>query len=264
MTVAVRFAYDGGAFDSYARNPGSDTVEGALIAAFSREGLVDGTFRTGSRTDARVSALENVASATFDRPHIKGLLPSLQRSLPSGLWMTGAARVGPGWNPRHAKSRTYRLLLPNRGESQAAMRRAAACFVGRHDMTAFARVEAGRDPERTVLAFTVAKAGRDWAFRVRGESFLWGQVRRMVGAALAVGRGDADSAAVVRSLATGKPHPRFVTAPASGLLLERVRYANLRWDAAAGRVARDAPDVAAAMRTRAAVAAHVAKLARSR
>lgn len=261
LAVALRFAYDGSCFASYARNPGGNSVEAALIAGLERAGLVAGTFRSGSRTDAGVSALENVCAAELDRSHIKGLLPSLK--LPPGLWATGAATVSAGWNPRHARMRTYALTHAANREDQAAMQTAAAAFVGRHPMHAFAKVEAGRDPVRTVLAFRVMRRGPDWVLRVRGESFLWNQVRRMVGAVLAVGRGDATPADVRYALASGRPHKRFGVAPAEGLALERVMYSGLRWDSAAGHVGRSAVNAETVLRVRLAVASHVAKLARA-
>lgn len=261
-TVALRLAYDGGRFDSYARMPGRDTVEDALLAALRHEGYVEGTFRTGSRTDAGVSALENVCRVTLERPHLAGLVPAVQRHLPDGLWMTAAAEVPATWNPRHARRRRYRYFAFDRGEQLAPMRHAAAAFVGRHDMRAFARLEEGRDPQRNVFAFGVEPGPDGWEFAVEGDGFLWNQVRRMVGATLAVGRGDAPPEAIAHSLRSGTPHPRFRLVAAEGLVLERVEYDGLAWDPAAGRlgpqlVARPHQDARARMR----LARHLRELA---
>ncbi|HUR62051.1 MAG TPA: tRNA pseudouridine(38-40) synthase TruA [Candidatus Thermoplasmatota archaeon] len=236
IPVAFRLAYDGRRFDSYARDPGASTVEGHLIAALRLEGYVEGTFRTGSRTDAGVSALENVCKATVRRPHLRGLVPALQRNLPEGLWVTAAARVVPHWNPRHARRRHYRYHAVPRTEGLALMRQACALFVGRHDMRAFAKLEEGRDPERNVFAFTVGEEGGMWVFRVEGDGFLWNQVRRMVSAVLCVGRGEAPLEAIAHGLAAGNAHPRFRLVSANGLVLERIEYDSLRWDPEAGRV----------------------------
>lgn len=231
VRVALRMAYDGSAFDSYARQPGRRTVEGALIEALRHEGLVE--LRTGSRTDAGVSALANVCRADLDRPHRRGLVPALQARLPSGLWCTGVAPVSDGFDPRRAMWRQYRYWALDEGEDEGRMKEAAAAFAGRHDMGAFARIEAGRAPERTVLECTVRKAEGYWCIGVRGESFLWGQVRRMASAIRAVGRGQAEVGDVRRALARGIVHPRFGTAPAAGLVLEHVEYPGLEWE---GRV----------------------------
>lgn len=260
IRVALRFAYDGTAFASYARNPGTASVEAALIKALGHEGLAAGSFASGSRTDAGVSARENVAVATLDRPHLRGLVPALQARLPAGLWATAAALVHEEFTPRRATSRTYRLLVLRAGEDLAAMRRAAQAFVGTHDVRAFAKLEAGREPTRTVYSLTVARSGPCWAFVVRGQAFLWNQVRRTAGAILAVGRGEATVEDVRAALASGKPHPRFGLAPAEGLVLERVTYRGLRWDPAAGAVRRP-DDAYLAARSRWAVVDHVSRLA---
>lgn len=236
MRVALRFAYDGSAFESYARQPGRRTVEGALMAALAHEGLVEGTFRTGSRTDAGVSAAMNVCAADLERVHLRGLVPALQQHLPAGLWATAATPAPDGFDPRKAAFRQYRHLAPRLGEDGARMRDAAALFLGTHHMGAFARLEAGRDPVRTVEAVDVAELDAFWEMRVRGQSFLWGQVRRMVGALVAVGMGHAEARDIEAALADGRPHPRFTVASAEGLMLERVHYDGLAWDPAAGQV----------------------------
>jgi tRNA pseudouridine38-40 synthase len=266
MTVrfaALQVAYDGSCFEGYARSPGHDTVEQALIEALQREGLVAGTFKSGSRTDRGVSALANVVRAGLGRQHLRGLVPALQARLPAGLWVLGAAEVAPDWNPRHAAWRLYEQRCIRDGEDLAKMRRAAACFVGTHRMHAFARVEAHRNPERTVLAFDVARSPPGWAFTVRGESFLWGQVRRMVGACLAVGRGEATRNDIEAALRSGKPHARFGVAPAEGLTLQDVHYDGLRWHPSAGTLGRR--QIASAIleaHVRAGLLADVAKRAR--
>ena len=260
--LALRFAYDGSAFESYARQPGRRTVEGALLEALGHEGLLAGSWRTGSRTDAGVSALENVARCALGRPHLKGLLPALQRHLPDGVWVTGAVSPPDGFDPRRAAWRQYAYLAVPDGEDVARMRTACDAFVGRHDVRAFARVEAGRSPQRTVLGFATEEADGLWRFTVRGESFLWNQVRRMVAAVLAVGRGEADEADIRGALRTGKPHRRFGLAPPEGLLLEQVHYDGLRWADEMGPMPEAGPQSALVEgHTRLAVAKHVRAIA---
>ena len=236
ITIALRIAYDGKCFDAYARDPGASTVEGHLIAALRHEGYLEESFKTGSRTDAGVSALENVCKATLLRPHLKGLVPALQRHLPMGVWVTAAAEVMPHWNPRHANRRHYRYHALPRNEDLAVLQQACSAFVGRNDMRAFAKMEEGRNPERSVFAFKVQAHDGAWVFRVEGDGFLWNQVRRMVSAVLCVGRGEASVEDIVAGLRTGKTHPRFRLVSANGLVLERIEYTSLHWDPQAGRL----------------------------
>ncbi len=229
--MALRFAYDG-RFSGYARQPEGNTVEDHLLAALAKEGLVAGSWRAGSRTDRGVCAAMNVATCNLDRPHIKGLVPAVQRHLPKGIWTTGAAEVADDFDPRRARWRQYAYHAPALGESLPAMKAACKAFVGKHDMSGFARLE-DRDPQRTVLAFDVTADGAWWLFRVRGHAFLWNQVRRMVDAALAVGGGRAMLEDVVRALDSGDRVAAFGIASPDGLMLEEVAY-DVVWDASAG------------------------------
>ncbi len=229
MHVAIRVAYDGSRFRGLARQPEGGTVEDALLDALRHEGLVPGTLRCGSRTDAGVSALENVLKVELDRPHLKGLVPALQRHLPDGLWVTGAAPIDADWNVQHARSRTYQYLAPADGEDPEAMAAACAAFVGEHDFTAFARIE-DRKATRPVTAFSVVPEGTWWRFEVTAPGFLWNQVRRMVDAVMAVGQRRAQPQDIAASLASGEPHGAFALARAEGLALARVEYdAPLLW-----------------------------------
>ncbi len=256
LSLALRIAYDGGFFDAYPRDPRVRNVEDCLIEALRPEGFVKGSFRTGSRTDKGVSALENVVRVHLERPHTDGLIPAVQSRLPPGLWLTGVAEVPKDWNPRHAKMRQYSYLARKRGESLPDMQIATAAFVGTHDMRAFAKIE-DRNPERVIESFTV-EDGPQWRFTIRSRGFLWNQVRRMVDAVLWVGRG-VDVALIHEALQTGMPDPRFGVAPAEGLLLERVEY-DLRW-LDAGRL--PPPKIEAQQiqaRVRATLADHLASL----
>ena len=234
--VALRIAYDGRRFAAYARHLDQNTVEDHLIRALRTQGYVEDSFKTGSRTDAGVSALENVCKASVDRKTLRGLVPALQREVKDGLWVTGAAEVPADWNPRHAHTRKYRYVAVPRGEDLARMQEACAAFHGRHLMTAFAKLEEGRNPERDVREFSVEAHDGLWVFRTTSDGYLWNQVRRMVGAVLAVGRAEADVADIRSSLRTGERHKAFHLVPPEGLLLESIQHDGLVWDAYAGRL----------------------------
>lgn len=263
MHVALRIAYDG-RFPGYARQPQGDTVEDLVIAALRDDGYEPDSWRSGSRTDRGVCALANVATCRLDRPHLRGLVPAVQSRLPDGIWLTAAATVGPGFDPRRAVWREYSYTAPAGGEDLGAMRAACAVFEGRHDMRAFARMEEGRPPQRTVMAFAVVPDDGWWRFTVRGQSFLWHQVRRMVDAVLHVGLGDATAADVAKSLETGRPHGTFGVAPPGGLLLERVAFdPEPAWDPDAGTLrTRRLAEAAQQARVRAQWMASLARMAR--
>jgi tRNA pseudouridine38-40 synthase len=59
---------------------------------------------------------------------------------------------------------------------------------------------------------------------VEGSHFLWKMVRRIVGVLAEIGRGNLSPAATAQFLASPSAAPARLTAPPSGLFLERVYY----------------------------------------
>lgn len=221
--VAIRFAYDGSSFDSFARQPARRTVEGELLAGLQRAGVIKDAraadYKVASRTDRGVSAWGNVCAISTD-VDIRGLVHSLD--VPDGLWVLAAAPVDDAFSPRaEAIERTYRYHLLDADELDwRAMRGAAQMFAGLHDFRNFCRREPGVTTRRRIGSVVVQKdAGRGF-IRFVAPNFLWEQVRRMVHAILDVGTGRRDADAIARQLGSGgKIEPPAAPEP---LVLEHV------------------------------------------
>jgi len=190
--IGLRIAYDGTRFYGFQRQPDRRTVEGELLLALRKIGAVRDSraanYRLSSRTDRGVSALGNVVS--IDTAFSRHQLPRAINSNVNDLWCTGTAVLPDGFDVRHTASRTYACYLPDRGEDLKAMRAAGKAFIGAHDFSRYAKDE-GRDPVRTVERISIKRSGEMIEFVVKGESFLWNQVRRMVWALQQVGAGKA-------------------------------------------------------------------------
>ena len=120
----------------------------------------------------------------------------------------------------------------------AALRDAVQAFVGEHDFRAFARLEPNKDPVRRIDRATVRASRAGLRFEFEAPNFLWHQVRRMVAAALAVGRGDATVRDLEAALADWRKGRDWGLVPAERLVLEDVGYGfRFRQDARAARVA---------------------------
>ena len=63
---------------------------------------------------------------------------------------------------------------------------------------------------------------------IEGSHFLWKMVRRIVGVLVEIGRGGLEPAAAAAFLAESSAAPARLTAPPSGLFLERVYYTGRR------------------------------------
>jgi len=230
--------YDGTDFAGFQVNPGKRTVQGTLEDALARLG--DGVLRRvdgAGRTDAGVHALGQVIGFSYaGRLEVSELETALAAVLPRDVTIRDIRPAAERFNPRYAaRYREYRYTIWNgppsplrermaHGEraplDTGAMARAASAFIGRHDFGAFGTGD--RDPIRTVTAVRVGRSGRYVTIDVRAESFLRGQVRRMVGLLLEVGLGKRDTDAVRAALADPGSTLKPPAAPAKGLCLRHV------------------------------------------
>lgn len=235
MRVALRIAYDGSAFYGSAYQPELRTVEGDLVTCLAHMEAMEraqaGLIQMASRTDRGVSAAGNVCA--FDTSlGLDSLLPGLVHTL-KDIWVVGAAVVDDRFHPRHAVSKTYHYYLPAREMEEERLQQAASVFVGRHDFSAFAKRD-GRNPVRTVTDVHVERRNDIVVIKITGSSFLWNQVRRMVAALAAVGRGDMTAEAVAQML-TGVAVRDTGVAPPDYLLLAQVNYRpSISWQPVSG------------------------------
>jgi tRNA pseudouridine38-40 synthase len=230
--------YDGTDFAGFQVNPGKRTVQGILEDALARLG--DGVVRRvdgAGRTDAGVHAMGQVIGFSYaGRLEATELGAALAAILPRDVAIRDIRPAENGFNPRYAaRYREYRYTIWNGPPSPlrermaygvrerldvGAMAEAAAAFIGRHDFGAFGSGD--REPIRTVIAIRVVRSGRYVTIDVRADSFLRGQVRRMVGLLVEVGLGTRDKDAVRAALAEPGPTMKPPAAPAKGLCLRHV------------------------------------------
>jgi tRNA pseudouridine38-40 synthase len=234
----ARCEYDGTNFAGFQLQPAARTVQGELETALARLAGGERVVVEGAgRTDTGVHATGQVIAFTY-RGRVAG--PALQRAidalLPPDVAIRDLRRAPEEFHPRYAaRYREYRYTVWNGPRSPlhertalwlrapldiAAMARAGSVFVGRHDFSAFGGGD--RSPVRTVYAVRIRKEGRLVTIDVRADSFLRGQVRRMVAGLLEVGLGKIDDAELRTALAERAPALNGAAAPAKGLCLRHV------------------------------------------
>ncbi len=245
-TYRLLIEYDGTRFAGWQAQADGRTVQGVLLEALRETtGDHEVDIQGAGRTDAGVHALGQVASLRCRRAFDpSGLVHDLERHLPPDVAVIEIRAAPRGFHARHdAIARAYRYQIATRRSAfgkrttwwvaddldVGAMERAAAAFVGRHDFRALAKrggergstlVEVERCEIRTVDRFVLVRSV--------ASHFLWNQVRRMVGALVAVGRRDAAPGDAPLWL-TGETRPPLLAAPAAGLFLEAVRYTGETW-----------------------------------
>ncbi|NWV02688.1 PUSL1 protein, partial [Ptilonorhynchus violaceus] len=194
----------------------------------------------------------------------KQLVQGLNRHLrPQPIRILSAQRVPSTFHARFcALSRTYiyRLLLGCAHHSQIpvferdlcwapaggpldvpAMREAAQFLLGTHDFSTFRSLNSDapfQSPVRTLLHVQIQPSSgllshhyehsglEFWEVQFKARAFLYRQVRRMVGALVAVGQGKLAPAHIQELLEArdARALPPYAMAPPSGLFLKSVEY----------------------------------------
>jgi tRNA pseudouridine38-40 synthase len=206
------------------------------------------------RTDAGVHARAQVAhlDVSSSLPP-DALRQRLNDELPADINILAAAQVPHRFHARHhAVARRYVYQIARRRTAfakayvwwvkdpidVARMRDAAGVFVGMRDFRAFAaaddREEAGETARSTVVLIErldIVEDGDLVLVGIEGSHFLWKMVRRVVGVLVEIGRGGLAPHAAATLLTDTSAAPARLTAPPSGLFLDRVYYQNEARDA---------------------------------
>jgi tRNA pseudouridine38-40 synthase len=220
VRLACRIAYLGDRFYGSQMQADERTVEGEFVAACIRLGLFsdhrNAGFSSAGRTDRGVHARGQIFA--FFTPYPSRALSALNWQLPIDCWVSGYAKVAPGFHPRFdAKYRTYRYYFGTAALDGKAMDSAARHFSGTHDFSIFAR-RSERNPERTILSARVWCEPGTCIFEVTGDSFLWHMVRLMAAALRRIGEGEEGEEAISKRLEGERLSP-LSPAPPDGLIL---------------------------------------------
>lgn len=244
---ALLLEYDGTGFVGWQIQANGLSLQAVLEAAASRlAGGAPVASVVAGRTDAGVHAEGQVAQ--IDLPGVfaaERLRDALNfHTKPHRLVVLQAVAAPAGWNARFsAIGRAYRYRILNRRVRPAllaghvwhvercldvaAMAAAAGRLLGRHDFSSFrAAACQANSPVRTLDRLDVRREGDLVEIVAEARSFLHHQVRNMVGTLKLVGEGRWDAAAVAAALAACDRRAGGPTAPAEGLTLTRVRYAD--------------------------------------
>ena len=234
--------YAGTRYSGWQIQANAKTVAGELERAIRAvTGVKAFELYGAGRTDAGVHALGQVAHLQVDtRLDAATLLWRVNDELPSDINVIALVRAPQRFHARHdAAARSYLYQIARRRTAfakpyvwwvredldLARMRQAASRFVGRKDFQSFT-AETREDASTTVQVDTVEiiEAPPLLLVRIVGSHFLWRMVRRLVGVLVAVGRHELKVADVDRMLDEASDRAAPLTAPASGLFLERVYY----------------------------------------
>jgi len=248
MRLKLTIEYAGTRYSGWQIQKNARTVQGEIERAILEASSVDDFELYGSgRTDAGVHALAQVAHLD-----IQSTLPAdtlrrrINDALPTDIVILRADRVPHRFHARRdALARSYLYQVSRRRTAFAkpfvwwvkedvsveAMRAAARSFVGFHDFRAFSDDDpAEKSTEVLVDALDIHEDEDLIVFHIEGSHFIWKMVRRIVGALVEVGRGRVAPEKVAALFDARSSDIAKLTAPASGLFLERVYYPGDRRD----------------------------------
>lgn len=242
--ILLTVAYDGANFHGYAPQPKDRTVAGSLLSAIQSIDPSVPCIRGASRTDAGVHAKgQLVAFDSAKAIPLRGWVLALTSRLPVDLVVRCACSVEPDFDPRHApllKHYRYTVLLDGIRDPflDASSWRVGAPFdvdlahkaaqtaVGTHDFRAFRSAADERvSTIRTIYALDVKRSAADpriLHIDVFGSAFLHNMVRILAGTLVDIGKTSLDPNAIAKALESGSRADLGVTAPASGLCLQRI------------------------------------------
>lgn len=255
-SLKLIIAYDGTAYVGWQRQDNGVSIQQLIEEALApfTPGVPAPTVTGASRTDAGVHALGQVASVRVPFGHpLDAVQRALNIRLPADVRILDVDEASDTFHARiDARGKLYRyriavapVVLPAHRWfvwhvpepcDIEAMRDAARSLVGAHDFGAFqATGSSVVDTRRIVRRLEVAVAGDEIHIEVEGDGFLRHMVRIIVGSLVDVGLGRRSPAWLAAVLAGRDRRAAGRTAPASGLVLERVFYGQSRPDPRAGQ-----------------------------
>ncbi|HOJ95458.1 MAG TPA: tRNA pseudouridine(38-40) synthase TruA [Methanospirillum sp.] len=230
VRLAFRIGYIGSSFFGSQYQPDQRTVEGEIVAACMRAGIIqnrnEARVALSGRTDRGVHARCQILALSTSVPD--RAIRALNGQLPPDIWVTAWAFVPDSFSPRHdVTSRTYRYYFSRPPQNVPAMRDAAAEFVGKHNFQCFARIEPGKSPIRTIDGIAIILDENGCRLEVTAQSFLWHMVRCIAASLLQISEGTLTIEELRRYL-SGVCTNKIKPAPPDGLILWDV-HTDLDW-----------------------------------
>ncbi|XP_060105681.1 pseudouridylate synthase 1 homolog [Heteronotia binoei] len=255
--IVLLMAYSGKGYHGMQRNLGNSqfkTIEDDLVSALIQSGCIPEnhgedmkkmSFQRCARTDKGVSAAGQIVSLKVWL--IEDILRKINDYLPAHIRILGLKRVTGGFSSKNkCDARTYSYMLPTFAfahkdrdpqdetyrlspETLETVRRLLVCYKGTHNFHNFTSQKGPKDPsaKRYIMEMyceePFVRDGIELAvIKVKGQSFMMHQIRKMIGLVIAIVKGYAPEAILERSW--GEEKVDVPKAPGLGLVLERVHF----------------------------------------
>lgn len=255
--VVLLIAYSGKGYHGMQRNVGSSefkTIEDDLVYSLVKSGCIPEnhgvdmkkmSFQRCARTDKGVSAAGQVVSLKVWL--IDSIVERINEHLPPHIRVLGLKRVTGGFNSKNkCDARTYMYMLPSFAfaskdsdgpleeyrlstDTLKHANRLFSCYKGTHNFYNFTSQKGPKDPSANRYIMEMyceepfVKEGVEFAIvKIKGQSFMLHQIRKMIGLVIAVMKGYAPESVMERSW--GELKVDIPKAPGLGLVLETVHF----------------------------------------
>jgi tRNA pseudouridine38-40 synthase len=251
----VKFQFLGYRFHGWQKQPNTKTLH-LMIDRTLKYVLKDRYFKTlaASRTDAKVSAQE-AAFELFLRDHpledIDQFMVAFNTNLPQDIRALSIEQVSADFNIiQDSKFKEYHYLFSEGQKCHpfcapilttvleplniAVMKKGAKCFQGTHNFKSYCYKATDKGLyERTLdccelIENTLYQANffpkKSYMLRIIGKGYGRHQIRLMMGALFALGRGEVDLEFIGESLQPNSNIKINFIAPASGLILHKIEF----------------------------------------
>jgi tRNA pseudouridine38-40 synthase len=241
LNIRLTMEYDGSAYKGWQKQPGKQTIQGALEYALKKVTKEEITTFGASRTDSGVHALcQTVTFETKTKIPPINLKVALNDLLPRDIFIKKLEKIKAGFHARHsAKIKTYRFTVHNEKERKiflkniawhwkypldlAKMREAAKYLIGRHDYRRFSCDEERENTVRTLEKIKIFRKKGMVYIDVTAKSFLRRQVRMIAGFLVQVG-GHRVKPEIAKEIFKGTTGIKPLVAPPGGLCLIKIKY----------------------------------------
>jgi tRNA pseudouridine38-40 synthase len=236
--------YDGTRYSGWQMQKGGKSIQGEIIDACRELFGSDKIDLYGAgRTDSGVHATGQVThlDVQTDLSPLR-IRYGINDRLPPDICILNVENADPKFHARHdAVARSYIYQISRRRTSFGKkyvwwikdqldinkMNETAKHFVGLKNFKSFTDGDQEQNSTKAEIKHAaVYEFGDLLVFHVVGSHFLWKQVRRMTGVVVEAGRGKLKPSDVDSFFRNKSDIPAKLTAPPSGLFLERVYYKN--------------------------------------
>jgi len=246
MRYKIEIEYDGTNLVGWQKQREGESVQSLLGEAIKDFCGEDAEIFGAGRTDAGVHAIAQTAHFDIKKEvesfKLREGLNFYLRSYDAPVSVLSAEPVSEDFHARFsAVSRSYIYRILNRRAPAVLeknrvwwmpvpldvekMRQAATYLIGHHDFTSFRAAECqALSPMKTLDKIEIEQIGEEIRFYVEAKSFLYHQVRNIVGTLKMVGDGHLQAEDVKTILEAKDRKKAGPTAPACGLYFYQVKY----------------------------------------